>query len=166
MESLWKIKEHRMEQLKQKITTNRCLRDPKLHNCALSQIVYVSKYTREALCCIPSLGFELEDLFFTNHGFSCFFHVLPSKTMVFLGNDWIFPLNILVCLRHGYCGTNARECFWAISRVSTGAVAASPRPRVAWEPLFVSVWGGIYVFSALKCIICFFCKNNVQKRLW
>ena len=47
----------------QKIMKNRCLFDAKLHNCALLQISNVSKYTREALCCIPSLGFELEALF-------------------------------------------------------------------------------------------------------
>ena len=52
-----------MEQLKQKIMRNRWLCDPKLHNCALFQIVYVSKYIREALCCLPSLGFELEAFF-------------------------------------------------------------------------------------------------------
>ena len=64
-----------MEQLKQKIMRNRCLPHPKLHNCALSQIVYVSKYTREALCCIPSLGFELEALFILQiHDNPCFFH--------------------------------------------------------------------------------------------
>ena len=59
----------------QKIMTNRCLRDPKLHNCALSQIVYVSKYTREALCCILSFGFEVEALFILqNHDNPWFFH--------------------------------------------------------------------------------------------
>ena len=52
-----------MEQLKQKIMRNRCWPHPKLHNCALLQILNVSKYIREALCCVPSLGFELEALF-------------------------------------------------------------------------------------------------------
>ena len=31
--------------------------------------------------------------------------VLPSKIMVFLGFAWILPLNILLCLRHGYRGS-------------------------------------------------------------
>ena len=63
-----------MEQLNQKIMRNRCLLHPKLHNCALSQFFYVSKYTREALCCIPSLGFELEALFILqNHDTPWFF---------------------------------------------------------------------------------------------
>ena len=52
-----------MEQLRHKNHEHQCLFDAKLHNCALSQIDYVSKYTREALCCFPSLGFELEALF-------------------------------------------------------------------------------------------------------
>ena len=94
-----------MEQLKLKIMTNRCLCDPKLHNCALFQIVYVSKYTREALCCIPSLGFELEPyLFYRTMIILDFFMVLPSKTMDFLGFSVKHCLCKSTILRHGYRG--------------------------------------------------------------
>ena len=51
-----------MEALKRKKNPeNRSLFQAKLHNCALLQIVNVSKYIREALCCIAALGFELEE---------------------------------------------------------------------------------------------------------
>ena len=48
--------------LQQKILKNRWLYYAKLHNYAFLKISNVSKYTRDALCCIPSLGFELEAL--------------------------------------------------------------------------------------------------------
>ena len=91
----------------QKIMKNRCLFEAKLHNCALLQILNVSKYIREALCCVPSLGFELEGkILLETMIFLVFFMLLPSKTMVFLGFAWILPLNILQCLRHGYRGAD------------------------------------------------------------
>ena len=69
---------------------NRPRNHPKLHNSALSQIVYVSKYTREALCCIPSLGFELEALFILQNLSIMFLNKKKATNVLSFPNEKFF----------------------------------------------------------------------------
>ena len=63
-----------------------------------------------------------------------FFMLLTSKTMVYLGMSRILPLNILLCLRHGYRGATGSEGVNGAVRACRAHAIVNIRVRPCYKP--------------------------------